>query len=57
LLIPTLPSELKTIQHSNLVKNRLTSFADVVIPDNFSWISSKILPVMDQGSCGDCWDI
>ncbi len=55
LLIPTLPSELKTIQHSNLVKNRLTSFADVVIPDNFSWVSSKILPVMDQGSCGDCW--
>ncbi len=52
------PDNLLTTEHANLIRQKFIIFADIPIPDSFSWrekLGGKILPVQDQGNCGDCW--
>jgi hypothetical protein len=55
---PIVPNKYLTPESVNRVMQRLNMFINIEIPESFSWrekLGDKILPVLDQGECGDCW--
>jgi hypothetical protein len=55
---PTIPQKLLTQENTNKLVQFIKINKDIEIPDNFSWrekLGNNILPVRDQGQCGDCW--
>jgi C1A family cysteine protease len=55
---PIVPNQFLTSNHNEIIQQRIHMFVDIPIPEWFSWrqiLGDKILPVRDQGDCGDCW--
>lgn len=45
---------LSSVAGASTLPHRVLTSA-VPMPNNFSWLPSDLVPVLDQGNCGSCW--